>query len=88
MNCPSCHQDVSKAFNQFGMVKTCDFCRAQFKIKIKFKETILYVLAIAVLGGTVSLMFNDYVALLVLVGSFPFAMKWIYRLEIVNKPIN
>lgn len=81
MNCPSCDKNVSKALNQFGITKTCEFCHAKFKIQFKWKEILIYVLIVGAICGLVGgFIENEYLPILIIVVSFPMSMKYLYML--------
>lgn len=86
MKCPCCHKNVSKILNQFGVVKTCEFCNSKFKIHYKWKEISIYVLIIGIICGVLKIFIdNDYLSVFVVVASFPMAAKFLYKTELIKK---
>lgn len=85
MKCPSCHKNVSKALNQFGTTKTCEFCNGKFKIRFKWKEIGIYAVIVGLICAVLSIFIdNEYLSILVIVASFPMALKFLYKTEAID----
>ncbi len=84
MKCPSCHKSVSKALNQFGRIKTCEFCNGKFKIRFKWKEIGIYAVTIGLICAALSIFIdNEYLSVLIIVVSFPLVVNFLYKTEAI-----
>jgi len=86
MICPWCNKATPKALHtQIGLIKTCEHCNNKFKVKFRIKEIIIYGLVVGAIAAIAGVFNMGYLTILIIACSLPFASKYVYYFEKVEK---